>query len=142
MFCIHWDKYRSYGLLNLRVGIGLLFIIHGYPKIMGGPVFWTQIGGAMGTIGITFLPAFWGFMAAFSEFFGGILLVVGFMVRPASLLLAFTMVMAALHHITAGDPFGHTAHPIKALLIFIALALCGPGKYAVDNIFRKQEKPD
>lgn len=31
------DKYRDVGLLILRVGIGLMFMIHGFPKLFGGP---------------------------------------------------------------------------------------------------------
>jgi putative oxidoreductase len=31
------DKFHDYGLLSLRVGIGLMFAtIHGFPKITGG----------------------------------------------------------------------------------------------------------
>jgi len=58
------------GMLTLRLGSGLIFIfIHGLGKITGGPEHWAKIGGSMSNIGINFLPEFWGFMAAFSEFF-------------------------------------------------------------------------
>ena len=44
------------GLLIMRVGIGILFIYHGYPKITGGPETWSGVGAAMGTFGISFAP--------------------------------------------------------------------------------------
>ena len=31
------DKYRDIGLLFLRIGIGVMFIMHGLPKLIGGP---------------------------------------------------------------------------------------------------------
>ena len=31
------DKYRDIGLLILRVGIGIMFMIHGLPKLTAGP---------------------------------------------------------------------------------------------------------
>ncbi|MFC3364595.1 DoxX family membrane protein [Pedobacter fastidiosus] len=52
-------KYRNTGLLLLRIGIGILFIIHGFPKLAGGPSGWTGLGGSMKVIGIDFLPIFW-----------------------------------------------------------------------------------
>jgi uncharacterized membrane protein YphA (DoxX/SURF4 family) len=39
------DKFRDFGLLLLRVGIGLMFVtIHGFPKITGGMKTWTVFG--------------------------------------------------------------------------------------------------
>ena len=88
-------KYRNTGILLLRLGIGVMFIIHGFPKLAGGPSGWTGLGGSMKVIGIDFLPIFWGFMAAATETFGGFLLVVGLFYRPACILLVFTMIIAA-----------------------------------------------
>ena len=83
------------GLLILRLGIGIMFLLHGFPKLLGGPVVWEGLGGAMSSFGITFVPQFWGFMAAFSEFVGAICLITGVCVRPASFLMLATMSVAA-----------------------------------------------
>ncbi len=77
------DKYRDVGLLILRVGIGVMFVFHGYPKLIAGPEAWAMIGGSMKVLGIGFAQTAWGFMAALSECAGGILLAVGFFTRPA-----------------------------------------------------------
>src|SRR3989338_2190037 len=105
------DGCRNFGLLLLRVGLGLAFIIHGFPKIMGGVGQWTWLGNQMSQLGITFAPAFWGFMAAFSEFFGGILLVLGLGTRVAAFLMTSTMIVATLHHVNQGDAYGALSHP-------------------------------
>ena len=95
-------KYRNTGLLILRVGVGAMMMFHGLPKIMGGPDNWAGLGGSMGVIGINFLPAFWGFMAAIAEGLGGFLLLLGLFFRPVNMLLTFTMIIAALVHINKG----------------------------------------
>ncbi len=78
------DKYRDAGLLILRVGIGVMFAFHGYPKLTAGQETWAMIGGSMKALGIGFAPTAWGFMAALSECAGGILLVLVFF-HPTSL---------------------------------------------------------
>jgi putative oxidoreductase len=127
------NKYRELGLLILRVGLGAMFIVHGWPKIQGGPPMWTGLGGAMANIGITFQPVFWGFMAAVSEFGGGICLVLGLATRPAALLMAFTMAMAALSHLKGGDGVMKASHAIECGSAFLAIVLLGAGKYSLDK---------
>ncbi len=123
------------GLLILRLGIGVIFIFHGLPKLMGGAETWTEIGSTMSIVGITFYPVFWGFMAAASEVIGGIFIIVGLLHRPVALMLVVTMVMALLVHVTAGDPFGIYSNALKALVVFIALVITGPGRYSLDYLF-------
>ena len=126
-------KYRNTGLLLLRIGLGTMFIIHGFPKLAGGPNGWTGLGGSMKVIGIDFLPIFWGFMAAATETFGGFLLIVGLFFRPALILLIFTMIIAALVHFGKGDGLGGASHAIELGIVFFGLIFIGPGKYSVDK---------
>ncbi|MCH8068999.1 MAG: DoxX family protein [Candidatus Marinimicrobia bacterium] len=129
-------SYRDMGLLILRIGIGIMFILHGYPKIMGGPYDWAKLGmNGMGSVGIQSFHAFWGFMAAISEFVGGILLALGFLFRPVLILLLLTMVFAALSHITTGK--GSPYHAIESGILFFSLMLIGPGRYSLDRIIFK-----
>ncbi|KIA94945.1 DoxX family protein [Pedobacter kyungheensis] len=126
-------KYRNTGILLLRLGIGVMFIIHGFPKLAGGPDGWTGLGGSMKVIGINFLPIFWGFMAAATETFGGFLLIVGLFYRPACILLVFTMIIAALVHFGKGDGLAGASHAIEMGIVFFSLIFIGPGKYSVDK---------
>ncbi len=127
-------KYRDFGLLLLRVGLGAMFIfVHGWPKIVGGVERWKALGSAMQHLGIRFAPEFWGFLAAAAEFGGGILLVLGFFFRPTCAALAFTMLVGAvMHYKTEGTLFA-AAHPIELGVVFLALLLIGPGKYSLDR---------
>jgi putative oxidoreductase len=126
-------KYRNTGLLLIRIGLGIMFIIHGFPKLAGGPNGWTGLGGSMKVIGIDFLPIFWGFMAAATETFGGFLLIVGLFFRPALILLIFTMIIAALVHFGKGEGLQGASHAIELAIVFFGLIFIGPGKYSVDK---------
>ncbi len=125
------DKYRDVGLLIVRLGIGLGFVyFHGWDKLSGGPERWTQVGGAMDTFGIGFGHTFFGFMAAFSESIGGLLIAAGLFFRPICVLLAFTMFVAMMRHFISGR--GTPGHAFKNLFILSGLLLIGPGKYSLD----------
>jgi putative oxidoreductase len=108
-----------------------MFFGHGLGKITGGPEQWTQLGGTMGLFGITFLPAFWGFLSAIAESVGALLVTVGFLTRPAALLLIGNMVVAASMHIITGN--GSPEMAILYGLVWIAFLLMGPGPYSVDQ---------
>lgn len=131
------DRYRDLGILVVRLGIGIsMLVFHGWGKISGGAERWEKIGGAMGNLGIHFLPVFWGFMAALSESLGSALVILGLFFRPASLLLAVTMLVAAIRHLSLpagadGAGWSGASHALELLSVYIALALLGPGKYSV-----------
>jgi putative oxidoreductase len=126
-------KYRDFGLLLLRAGIGAAFIVYGYPKISGGPEFWKQIGGAMGVFGVDFYPVAWGFMAALAEFGGGILLILGLFSRVANLLMLATMAVAIATLLDKGEPFTAVLHPIEMAIVFLSLLFLGPGRHSIDG---------
>ncbi len=130
------DKYRDVGLLILRVGIGIMFMSHGLPKLIAGPEKWLILGGTMNSLGVDFAPMVWGFMAAFSEFAGGMLLALGFFTRPACFFLLATMIVATSMHISKGDPFLKYSHAMEAGILFLSLIFIGPGKYSLDDLIR------
>jgi putative oxidoreductase len=127
--------YRDAGLLVLRIGLGIAFIIHGLPKLTGGPKVWKGVGSAMSNLGIDQFPEVWGFLAAVTEGIGGVLLVLGAFYRPTCLLLTFTMIVATCQ-LTLGskDPeYRLYSHPMKMAIVFFGLAFIGPGKFSVDK---------
>lgn len=121
------------GLLVLRVGIGILSIFHGAPKIMGGTSAWYDLGKmAMSPLGITFFYTFWGLMAAITEFFGGIALVLGFGMRLVNALLVITMIIAAYWHIQKGDDFMIYSFALSLIVVHVALCIIGGDQYSLD----------
>lgn len=127
------SRFNDFALLVMRAGLGFMMVMHGYPKLFAGPEKWGKLGGAMAHLGITYAPEFWGFMAAFSESAGGVLLILGFLTRPAALLLFFTMLVASMKHLYAGDGLMGSSHSIEIGLVFFALIFLGPGRYSIDK---------
>jgi putative oxidoreductase len=125
----------AFGLLVLRVVSGAAFIFHGWPKIRS-PLHWLDQMGPSAPH--PYLQA----AAAFSEFGGGILLIVGFLTPLATLGIGCTMAMGlATVHNPAGDPFvaskpGQSSCEPAAvyLAIMIMLLLVGPGVLSLDAL--------
>ena len=106
---------------------------------------WTQVGGVMGALGIAFAPTSFGFVAAFSESIGSILLIVGLFTRPAALLLAMTMVVASYFHIEVateaqGSGWKAASGAPEFLCVYLALMITGPGKYSLDAMLRGKRR--
>jgi putative oxidoreductase len=141
MFFSNRYRFHHLGLLLLRVGIGVMFILHGLPKLMGGPEMWAGVGGVMSKVGLGFAPTFWGFLAALAEAGGGLLLALGLGFRLACLGLLVTMIMATVMHMSNGDDFGGYAHALESAFLFLGLLLMGPGLYSLDErLFGSQRR--
>lgn len=126
-------KLRNIGLLVLRVGLGVMFMLHGYPKVFGGPEMWTQVGSSMQSIGINFAPMFFGFMAGITEFFGGLFLLLGLFFTPSLILLLFVMLVATATQIASGGSFTAYSHSIELAIVFLSLLFIRSGTYSLDR---------
>lgn len=116
----------SYALLALRLAAGAIFIYHGYGKLFGGAPGMEAFTAMVGKIGFP-LPVVFAYAAAFSEFFGGIALLLGLFTRFASALIFIVMIVALFAVKQFKLPL---ADPDLALLaISLALFLMGPGRY-------------
>lgn len=133
-------NFRNIGLLILRIGLGIMFIIHGYPKMFGGPEMWTEVGKAARYVGLDFAPMFFGFMAGVTEFFGGIFLVLGLFFSPAVIFLMIVMVVATFQHLGTGDDFATYSHSIEMGIVFLSLLFIGPGRYSLDKKLEKRRR--
>lgn len=134
------SNYRNIGLLILRIGLGIMFILHGYPKMFGGPEKWTEVGGAMQYLGIHFTPMFFGFMAGVTEFFGGIFLLAGLFFTQSVSFLLIVMIVATFKGIGTGADFAIYSHSIEVGVVFLSFLFLGPGKYSLDRKLQKKRR--
>ena len=132
--------YALYGPLLLRLGLAAVFIVHGYPKLFGKP----PMGGIAATAGffesIGIRPGkFWALIVGVVEFFGGVLLVIGFGVQVVALLLAINMLVAIwkvkfkMGFVSGpASPAGGWEFDFVLLIMALSLLVLGPGAYSLD----------
>jgi putative oxidoreductase len=130
----------AFGLLILRVVIGLTLAAHGAQKLFGwwgGPGMkgWT---GAMNHMRIR--PATpWAWASALAEFGGGLGLALGLLTPLPSFAIAGSMLVAiALVHLPKGffNSKGGFEFNLSILAAIATIALAGPGAYSLDTAFR------
>lgn len=116
------------GLLALRLVGGVGFMFHGWGKIQ-------QPFGWMGPDAS--IPGILQFLAAVSEFGGGLAWILGALTPLFSFGILCTMTVATYTHaIVLGDPFVGPDGSYELALLYFCIALlfllAGPGKYSVD----------
>jgi putative oxidoreductase len=80
-------------------------------------------------------------MAGSAEFFGGIALLLGLLVRPAAFMLSITMVVAIFSvHFINGLFMSNNGYEFALALLAasVSLMLSGAGKFSVDNLLRQR----
>lgn len=127
----------SFGLLVVRLTVGFVFAAHGWQKLFEYTIAGTT--DAFAGMGVP-LPEITAPVVAILEFAGGILLALGFLTRPVSILLAVDMAVAlVLVHVPAGLWVDAGGYEFVAVLAATALgfAIAGPGRFSVDaGVFR------
>ena len=121
-----------YAWAFLRMCTGTIIALYGIPNLVGGYATWTFLGSAMQNFGISFFPAFWGFLAACVQFFGGASLILGTGTRFTSLFLIITMTVAFSMHMHNGDMFKTYAPALTLLILFIVFFIGGSGPLSYD----------
>ena len=121
-----WPLDISLLLVRLVFGLSMAFA-HGHRKVPPSEGFIDKVG-EMGF----FAPAFFAWAAGLSEFLGGVLIAVGFLVRPSALFLLITMLVAVLvAH--AGDPFKKIEMGLLYASVAFALTATGAGRLSIDH---------
>lgn len=145
-FCASLLSSRGgYGLTVLRVVVGLTFMAHGSQKLFGwfGGYGLAGVGQWMESIGLTpgYLMAL---LAGSGEFFGGLALVIGLLVRPAAVVLAVVSLVAmfSVHWVNGFFITNNGFEYALALLTAnVALLIDGAGKLSLDSRLCAAQRP-
>lgn len=123
--------------LPIRVGAGTIFAAHGAQKLFGwfGGYGLEGTAGWMASIGLDpgYLLAL---LAGSAEFFGGLFLIFGLLVRPTAAVLATTMVVAIFSvHLENGLFMSNNGYEfaLSLLIISVTLSIRGAGSYSADR---------
>lgn len=113
------------GALILRVIIGLVFLLHGWSKV-------TAIAGTIKFFGMLGLTPFMAYFVGYMEVVGGILLILGFLVKPTVVALAVDMSVVVWGLASQGHGFfwGHELEFVL-LVCLLAVYVMGPGRYSL-----------
>ena len=123
--------------LALRIPVGIILVAHGGQKLFGlfGGYGLAGTGQWMDSVGIH--PGqLMALLAGSAEFFGGLALLFGLLVRPAAAVVAFTMVVAILGvHLSHGLFMANNGYeyPLALLAVSVSLLVSGAGRLSVDR---------
>ena len=127
----------GWGPLALRLPIGIIFVAHGAQKLFGafGGYGLEGTGQFMASLGLT--PGYvMALLAGSAEFFGGLVLLFGVLVRPAAAALAFAMLVAIFGvHISKGFFMSSNGYEYALALLAasVSLLLSGAGRLSVNT---------
>lgn len=131
------ERFRPFAALAGRLVLGSIMLAHGWMKVIprGSLYSFAHSVAHMG------LPYWLGYVAAFTEFFGGIALILGILTPIAAAAVAIDMGVAVLkvhlHHGLTGS--GGFEFPLGLLVLALLLLADGPGWLALDRaLFRGQ----
>lgn len=126
------DRIQPLALLVLRLALGAVMVGHGYQKVNGHV---HEFGGFLSSMHIASWLAY---VVAATEFFGGMLVLVGLFTRFAAFAICIDMLVAILKvHLPHGLlGTGGYEFPLALAAIAFSLIFFGAGPIAVDGIRR------
>ena len=136
---------RDFGLLLIRGIIAAVLMFHGSQKLFG----WFEGPGMEGftavLVGMEKIPKpeIAAYLAAGTEFFGGLLLLLGFLTRLVAIPVAFNMYVAAI--VVHGGAFSlqkqGMEYALTLAVVATALIFTGAGRFSVDGCLWREKTP-
>ena len=130
-----WEAWANWGLFFLRLGLGLIFLTHGYPKMTGvksgAKASREGLADSIRRLGLPF-PVQFAIVIGTIQFFGGLMLLVGLGTRLVASLLAVIMLVAAARNFVEKQFLDSADFPFSLLTSLVALILLGGGALSLD----------
>jgi len=133
-----YQSIAPYSYAIIRFIAGAILIYHGYNKLFSG-----NIGGVAHNVveplGLPF-PLAWAYFLGILEFFGGIALALGLLVRPIALLLVIEFIVITCWHWGNGYIFarGGYEYPLLLLIVYAAIFFRGAGRCSIDRMIGRE----
>jgi len=129
------DRLQPLALVVMRLALGCVMVAHGSHKVFGGLHHHAQFVSSLG------IPAWLGYVSAFTEFLGGFMILAGFFTRAAAFAICINLCVAIVrvhwHNglIGAPDRPGYE-FPLALAALAFALIFFGAGPIALDHVLR------
>jgi putative oxidoreductase len=121
--------FSDWGILALRVVLGLILVVHGWPKIK-------NLKGTAEWMGQMFKPPmFWAAAVALTEFVGGLFLVFGLLTQVVAFLIAIQFIVIILRMNLKKGFVGGYEFDLLILAAALLLLTVGGGSYSLDSFF-------
>jgi len=124
------DRLQPLALLVMRLALGAVMVGHGSQKVFGGLHHHAEFVASLG------LPAWTAYLSSFSEFFGGLLLVIGLFTRVAAFAICvdLSVAIAKVHLHKGMMGAGGYEFPLALAALAFGLIFFGGGPIAFDHI--------
>jgi putative oxidoreductase len=126
------DRLQPLALLVMRLALGVIMLAHGYQNTFRHLHDHVHLVVSLG------IPAWLGYVSSFTEFFGGLLILVGFFTRPAAFAICIDLMVAIWrvhwHNGLTGDQ-GYE-FPLALAALAFALIFFGGGPISMDHVLR------
>jgi len=124
------DRLQPLALLVMRLALGAVMFDHGYHKVFGGLHHHAQFVASLG------LPAWTSYLSSFTEFFGGLLILLGLFTRVAAFAICINLSVAILKVHLHNGLIGNGGYelPLAVATLAFALIFFGGGPIAFDHI--------
>jgi putative oxidoreductase len=126
------ERLQPLALLFIRLALGAIMVVNGGHKVFGGLHHHADFVVTLG------LPAWSGYVSAFTEFLGGLCVLAGFFTRAAAFAICVDLGVAIWkvnwHNGLTGDH--GFEFPLAAATLAFALIFFGAGPIAIDHVLR------
>jgi len=126
----------DYGLLLMRLMLATALLYHGSQKLFGAfdGSGLEGFSGWLGSMDVP-MPSVSAFLAAASEFFGGVFMLLGVGIRLAAIPVAFTLFVGAF---MAHTGYGEREHALLIAVFLTALILTGGGSLSIKALLPRR----
>jgi putative oxidoreductase len=122
------NSLQPFGALLMRLALGVSMAVHGYGKVIPHGAL-NHHAHYIASLGI---PYWLGYVSAYTEFAGGILLIIGLLTRLAAALIAIEM-LVAFAYVGIHQGFGIYNYILALAALGIMLTFYGAGALALDR---------
>jgi putative oxidoreductase len=122
------NSLQPFGALCMRLALGISMAVHGYGKVVPHGAL-NHHAHYVASLGI---PYWLGYISAWTEFAGGILLIVGLLTRFVAALIAINM-LVALFFVGIHQGFGIYNYILALVALALMLTFYGPGSLSLDR---------